>query len=316
MPIKAKYVGPLDIKVFRDYTFQRCVTDDASNPESAIPTPGEMAVELPDAIANEALKHREVFLPWNAKVPASVKALRLKRTDALRAEGEQGVENWLKYVVVAEMLPEDSPRKAAIRENEIKGAKAQVDFNRNKIVRATIERAAILREIYGENVPAELQWTDAGAAASAALVEQYKEALENEKTEKQALRAELEALKAQLERDGRLTPEEEPQAPSVGEYGIDARVTETAETPEDFPDVFGGPAAPAPAPSASTGTALESLGLAARIVTALSYGGYKTAEEVAAKTADELTALPNFGDTSVKAVRDALAKLGLKLAGE
>ena len=37
--IRIKYVGPLDFKVFRDYTFTRCITDDASGPTG---TPGEI----------------------------------------------------------------------------------------------------------------------------------------------------------------------------------------------------------------------------------------------------------------------------------
>lgn len=240
--IRIKYVGPLDFKIFRDYTFTRCITDDASGPTG---TPGEMALEVPDNIANEALKHREVFMQWHQAVPQAVKDLRLKRTEAMRRDGEAQVENWMKYVAVASMLPDDSERKKAIKANEMAGARAQVDVAKNRITQAFIERARILREQFGENVPAELRWDDAGAAASNDLAAQYKEALENEATKNQALRAELEALKAQMERDGRLTPDEEIVAPSVAEYGIDVNASETVETPEDFPDVFETEAAPA-----------------------------------------------------------------------
>lgn len=307
MPIKVKYVGPLDTKVFRDYTFVRCVTDDASNPHAKNPTPGEMAVELPDAIANEALKHREVFLQWYQPVPAHVKALRLQRTDALRAEGEADEQNWLKYVVIAEMLPDDTDRKKTIKQNEVAGAKRQVEVARAKIARAFNERAAVLREMYGENPPKDLVWVDAGAAAAAALADQYREAAENKETENQRLRAELEAMRAQMERDGRLTPDEEVAAPLVGDIGVAVKVDETAETPEDFPDVFG---------DGKPTHGVDTLGLTGRVAGALKSAGLATAEVIATKTAAELLALPNFGEASVAAVRDALAPLGLTLAGE
>lgn len=297
--IRIKYVGPLETKVFHDYTFQRCHTDDASGPNGIA---GEMAIEVPDLVANAALKHREVFLQWNQLVPEKVKALRLSRTDALRREGEEGVENWLKYVAVAEMMPTDNPRKAEIRANEIAGAKAQVDVARAKITQAAIERVGVLRDMYGENVPPELQWTDAGAAASAALVDKYKEALENKDTENQALRAELEALKAQMERDGRLTPDEEVAPPAVAEVSIEARVTEAAT---EEVDIFG---------DATHG--LEVFGLGVRALSSLTGAGFTTAEQVAGTTAADLLALPNLGEASVALVREGLAKLGLALAGE
>lgn len=236
MTIKVKYVGPLDSKTFRGYRFVRDVTDDARGTGT---TPGVNALDLPDGIANDALQHPDVFLQWNQPVPEEVKALRLKRTDALRAEGEAGVENWYKYVAVAEQLPNDSPRKAEIRANEIAGARAQVEVAKNLVKKAIAERTKVLKEIYGDSPPAELLWTDV-IGGSNDLLDTYKEALSNKETENQALRAQLEQLLAQMERDGRLSQDEDIAAPGVGEFEVGT--DDPGAPPAEFPEIFAAPA--------------------------------------------------------------------------
>jgi len=247
MPIKVKYVGPLDFKTFRDYTFVRDITDDAS---ATTGKPGENAVELPDNVANEALKHREVFMQWNQPVPEKVKALRLARPDALEQEGKDAVSHWNLRLAVAMMLPDDTKRKAEMKAGEMAGAQAQIDRAQGLITQAHLERAKARREA-GLNVD-DAEGTSAIALqASLDQLAGYQEAITNANTENQAMRAELLALKAQMERDGRLTPDEAPSAPNLGSFGVAVTVTQTPETtddvPGDFEDIFA-PEATAPKP--------------------------------------------------------------------
>lgn len=252
MPIKVKYVGPLDDKTFRDYFFVRNVTDNAVGANGI---PGEDAVELPDNIANEALKHRNVFMQWNAKVPPEVKALRRQRPAAMLKEGTESRSHWFKRLVVAEMLEDDTPRKKQIRAKEIAGAKAEVDR-----AQALVDEAHRLEEIYaieeydpsapvGVNNVAPIPAPSVADEVSA-LVAEMREALNNANSEKQALRAELLALQTQMQRDGRLTPDEAIVAPSTGEAEVvmsaAATVTIAPESaPEEFPAIFDEPAQPA-----------------------------------------------------------------------
>lgn len=207
---RVKYVGPLDRKEFRGYHFMRDVSDDA--------TGGVNALELPDKVANEALRHRDVFMQWNHPVPQAVKDLRLLRPDAIQREGKVGLDHWVRRVAAAENLPNDNKRQKAIRQGEIDGAKAQVAHFRGIIGQAHAERA----KAYGEiDQPVPVSTDEFGASEGAPeildMLEQFREALVNANTVNQGLRAELKALRDDMERNGRLSTDEPITMPSIGD---------------------------------------------------------------------------------------------------
>jgi hypothetical protein len=120
MPQLIKYTGPQDTNIFHGYVFTRDVSDDA--------TGGANAVEVPDNIANAALKHPEVFMQWNKKVPQWIKDLRPKLADALQREGEERHRHFALRHFAAQMLTEDSPKHATHKARELSGAQGEMDY--------------------------------------------------------------------------------------------------------------------------------------------------------------------------------------------
>ena len=245
MPIKVKYVGPLPLKVFRDYTFVRDVNDIA-----------EHAVELPDNIANDALKHRDVFMQWNLPVPQHVKDLPFKRVDALEREGREGIDHWSLRVAAAMMMEDDTKAKQAVKEAELAGAKKQVEHFQALVVRGITERAA-LNVSSGTGVPAaslgQAEIQGDVMAQVLARMDALTAVLASKDAENAALRDQIHAITKQMTDDARERPEDPVSAPSVGEFGVDVNLAETGETepeapPADFPAIF-----PEPAPAIRRG---------------------------------------------------------------
>lgn len=198
MPQKIKYVGPKDDKTFSDFYFLRDVSDDA--------TGGKNAVEVPDNVANAALKHRDVFMQWDKPVPSAVKALREMLPDALEKEGLSHYEHFLRRKVIAEVLiTADSKAKAELLVKEIAGATAEMDHGLARVREAEEIRERLAYE-RGEPAPA-----DALPQARSANEQQLLELVLSLKAEVDALKAErldggqpvgeLEDIRASMQRE-------------------------------------------------------------------------------------------------------------------
>jgi hypothetical protein len=214
----------MDSKVFRGYHFNRDVSDDASG--------GRNAVYLPDALANEALKHRDVFMQWDHPVPQHIKDLRLQRPQALLKDAKANVKHWLKRLAAAEILPEDNPRQVAIKQGEIDGAQAQIDYYEEQAAKARAEADKVAREnghVDTGRVAAEATPAAAIHQETLELLAQMRAALLDSHAANQQLRNELLTLRDQLERDGRVSRDEPIAPPSVAPVGLGADSTGATE---------------------------------------------------------------------------------------
>lgn len=217
MPQKVKYVGPMDTKVFRDFHFVRDVSDDASG--------GNNAVELPDAVANAALKHKDVFMQWDHKVPDAVKHLRLREPEAAIKEHTAQRKHWLKRVAAAENLPEDNPRQELIKAQEIAGAEAQADYHDRKLQEAQ-KRLRDVREehlLSGGEANIWLTWAEAPTKAApksaSQALDEFRKALKNVPGTDPSLHKAMTELLEHMIRDSRASRDEQPTIPAVGAIG-------------------------------------------------------------------------------------------------
>ena len=289
MPQKIKYVGPKDDKNFRGFHFIRDVSDDASG--------GENAVEVPDDIANAALKDRTSFLQWNRKVPDDVKALRAKLPDALEAEGRKHVEHFARRLAIADALTTDSPKEEARRAFEMKGAQAQVDAGMAKIREAQELRERCHVERRGGRSasvpvsPAALAAAGAQGFDLSALLVQLQQALADSNAVNAELRAEMADLRRQMQ------------------DGIQAE-----DHPADGPEVEGDGEGDEGGEPSEASVELEDLGLSSTVRAALEEAGVTTVADLVALSREQLGDLKGMGPKRVAEVEEMLAAAGKALA--
>ena len=105
------YVGAKESKKFMGMNFLRLVP-----------------VDVPNAIAVQALSEPTVFHPAGAPIPQEVLSQRDQLPDALIAEGIQRKKDYNRVLMEAEMLPDDTKSDKKKRDASIKNAQAEIDY--------------------------------------------------------------------------------------------------------------------------------------------------------------------------------------------
>lgn len=115
--MKIKYIGPLDAKKYQGITFPRL-----------------KALNVPEAVALQALNHPEVFMAseqdGDADVDPEVLALREQYANALRAEGQYHESQYQAAMGYARNMAATTKEEKQRRDAWIKGAQEEIDHGR------------------------------------------------------------------------------------------------------------------------------------------------------------------------------------------